>query len=118
MGNFQFNDNIDEDTAFSGVHATAQRTGLQLKTMNRALFQGVLQYNFLMAGHNSMKPPLCVGEHLQYSQQTLSAYSHNRHFDIRVCLCRTAIIAANSLLFAHFVEFQCTNKPPRKFHAR
>ena len=71
MGNFQFNDNIDEDTAFSGVHATAQRTGLQLKTMNRALFQGVLQYNFLTAGHNSMKPPLCVSKHLQHSQQTL-----------------------------------------------
>ena len=44
MGSFQFNenDNIDEDTTFSGVHATAQRTGPQLETMNRALFQGVL----------------------------------------------------------------------------
>ena len=42
MGSFQFNDNIDEDTTFSGVHATSQRAGLQLKTMNQALFQAVL----------------------------------------------------------------------------
>ena len=35
-----------------------------------------------MAGLSSMKPPLCVGENIQHSQQTLSAFLHNWHFDI------------------------------------
>ena len=30
-----------EDAAYSGAHATAQHTGLQLKTMSQALFRGI-----------------------------------------------------------------------------
>ena len=30
-----------EDTAYSGAHATAQHTGLQIKTMRQALFRGL-----------------------------------------------------------------------------
>ena len=29
------------DTAYSGEHATAQHTGLQLETMSQALFRGL-----------------------------------------------------------------------------